>query len=197
MTTLEAVNVILRSGGLRTVAALDTDGSSDASEAERFLHESSLEVQSQGWHVNTKTGITYSPDADGNITFGDNIISIDTSGKSASVDAVMIGRKLYDNYNDTYTWTADIVCDYIEYLGFTCLPQPLAEYIARKAAYEFVSEKYNIGAASAHLVQKADDRFKMARSRAHSFDSRTTNLNMLDTSPFRRARGDGLGYYRG
>lgn len=53
MTTLEAVNKILRALGEPKVSALDTGGASIEAEAEDFLDDASEEVQRRGWMTNT------------------------------------------------------------------------------------------------------------------------------------------------
>jgi len=58
MTTLRAVNQILRAVGIQPVAALDTGGYSDAAEAERYLDEAGEAVQSQGWPENTEDNVS-------------------------------------------------------------------------------------------------------------------------------------------
>lgn len=61
MTKLQAVQEILRRSGLMPPAALDTDGASMASNAERCLDSEELAVQSRGWHYNTRREILLSP----------------------------------------------------------------------------------------------------------------------------------------
>jgi len=54
MTKLEAVNDLLAAIGSYRVTALDTDGTSDAADAERLLDRFSRDIQAEGWHVNTE-----------------------------------------------------------------------------------------------------------------------------------------------
>lgn len=53
MTTLEAVNRILRAIGEVPVSTLDTGGTSEAAEAETFLGDSRAKILKRGWSFNT------------------------------------------------------------------------------------------------------------------------------------------------
>lgn len=53
MTTLEAVNKILRTIGEPKASALDTGGTSIEAEAEEYLDDANADVQRRGWMTNT------------------------------------------------------------------------------------------------------------------------------------------------
>lgn len=61
MLKLEAVRQMLELTGLQHISALDTDGASTASFAERVLDRECVDLQRRGWHFNTRQSITLSP----------------------------------------------------------------------------------------------------------------------------------------
>lgn len=187
MTKLQAINLILRAGGLRPVAAVDTDGASDAAEAERLLDEVDLEVQATGWHFNTRYDVELSPNDDGDIVPETSIITIDSYGDDECWDVALVGGKLYDLEDNTFTFTEDIDVWYILRYEFECIPYPVRDYIAREAAYRFAENRP--GLVSRAQLQMLFDQKTIAYSRAQSFNARTRNNNMLDSTPFKLVKG--------
>ena len=74
LSELDAVNFMLESIGSMPVASLDDSGVADVAIANFILKQTSREVQSEGWYFNSDTDIEYTPDIDGYITFGANIV---------------------------------------------------------------------------------------------------------------------------
>lgn len=177
---------MLRAGGLRTVSVLETDTASDAAEAERILDECELEIQSQGWHYNTRKDVELTPNGDDNISIDSTIIEIDTFGVDSEMDVARIGDKLYDLDDNTFTFADSIKVWYTLRYTFPCIPLQIRTYIAKYAAYKFAQDR---GIGGNKLQQVYDD-YILARSRANSFNSRTRNDNMLDGVHFRRVRGE-------
>jgi hypothetical protein len=156
MTTLEAVNQMLRSIGEQPVSSLSS-GQIDAELAQDILDETSRRIQGQGWHANTRRGVEYTLNASNQFAVGVNVLSIDTVNsdsprRSASPTPsafynVMMKRAaddskflLYDVDNDTETWASGpstLVCDVVEFLVFDTLPPLLQVYIYKAAAHEF------------------------------------------------------------
>ncbi len=61
LTTLQAVNQILEGINEFPFAALDTGGTSVASQAENVLDRVDKQIQAKGWHENTEYNVTLSP----------------------------------------------------------------------------------------------------------------------------------------
>ena len=61
MDKLEGVNKVLRASGRLPVPVLDTGGNSWAGMAERVIDLEDLQVQTRGWHYNTRENVTVSP----------------------------------------------------------------------------------------------------------------------------------------
>lgn len=186
MTKLDAVNLILRASGLRTVAALQTDSASDAAEAERILDECELEVQSQGWHYNTRKDVELSPNGDDELLVDSNIIEIDTYGEDAHLDVANVGGKLYDLEDNTFEFDESVKVQYTLRYEFACIPLQIRTYIAKYAAYKYAQ----IRGIGGNMLQQTYDDYILSRSRASSFNSRTRNDNMLDSVHHQRVRGE-------
>lgn len=61
MDKLEGVNKVIRASGKLPVPSLDTGGNSWAGIAERVIDLEDLQVQTRGWHYNTRHNVTVSP----------------------------------------------------------------------------------------------------------------------------------------
>lgn len=155
MTTLEAVNQMLRSINEQAVSSLSS-GQIDAERAEAVLAETSRRIQSEGWHGNVRRNVTFTPNASNQFVVGQNVLRIDSvnpRGRRMNSSPahtgwvnVMLKRSaddtkwlLYDVDNDSETITdlTEITCDVVEYLKFEHLPPHLQVYIYRSAAHEF------------------------------------------------------------
>ena len=155
MTTLEAVNQMLRSINEQAVSSLSS-GQIDAERAEAVLNETSRRIQSEGWHGNVRRNVTFTPNASNQFVVGQNVLRIDSvnpRGRRMNSSPahtgwvnVMLKRSsddtkwlLYDVDNDSETITDlnEITCDVVEYLKFEHLPPHLQVYIYRSAAHEF------------------------------------------------------------
>lgn len=156
MSSLAAVNQMLRSIGEQSVSALDGT-QADAAVAASVLEETSRRIQSQGWHANTRYSVAYTPNASNMFTVPVNVLRVDTVNpdsprrtsspnpsafynvqlRRASDDSAWV---LYDLDNDTETWAngpSTLVVDVVEYLRFHTLPTYLQIYIYKAAAHEF------------------------------------------------------------
>ena len=110
MTKLEAVNFILKRAGSYPVPALDTNGSSWASHAERMIDDEDLRIQTMEWHYNRRTNVTLSPAGDSKIYLPTGCLTIDSFGSSASRNVTQLGDHLYDLDENSETFDEDIVC---------------------------------------------------------------------------------------
>jgi hypothetical protein len=116
MQRLSAVNRILRGLGDPPVSALDTGNNSDAGEAETFLNESDIQIQTQGWAPNYQTNITIAlPDTaltatggTGTFTYGSTITQA-TSGATGTFYYETGGIVYVKKLNDTAFNTANTI----------------------------------------------------------------------------------------
>jgi len=140
MTELEAVNTMLITIGEQPVSSLDNlAGLQDASIARQILSNISRAVQSKGWVFNLDLQVTYTPDANGEINLGSNVLRIDTTSKvrSSTKDIVERGGKLYDREKNTSIFTDSVKVDRVIVLNFDDLPEVARRYIATRAARVF------------------------------------------------------------
>lgn len=197
MTKLEAVNKILRRCWLHPVANLDTDGPSNAAEAERCLDESELEVQSRGWNYNTRINVELTPNANKKISVPPGIININpykmgdvgytpglqygnsyTNGIAITVQ----GEYIYDLINNTTNWDDSIFVTYIQRWAFHCIPFPIQDYIVMMAASRFNEkrghEKYQPG------INRDAAIAKVRALQANNNQSAVNVINTNQTSQF-------------
>ena len=140
MTELEAVNTMLVTIGEQPVSSLDNlAGLQDASIARQILSNISRAVQSKGWVFNLDLQVTYTPDANGEINLGANVLRIDTTTKvrSTTKDIVERGGKLYDREKNTSIFTDTVKVDRVIVLNFDDLPEVARRYIAIRSARVF------------------------------------------------------------
>lgn len=131
-TELEAVNTILVNDGEARVNTLSEEGFSPAQEALAVLKETSRRVQKKGWNFNTDRGRTLSPDIDGNISLGSNVLDARPTSGGSTIKAR--GSRLYDATNFTYEFSNDVNMDIVTLLAWEELPEYARDYITIRAA---------------------------------------------------------------
>tara|TARA_R100001530_G_C4303497_1_gene151123 strand:+ start:664 stop:1272 length:609 start_codon:yes stop_codon:yes gene_type:complete len=158
MTELEAVNTMLVTIGEQPVSSLDNlAGLQDASIAKQILSNISRAVQSKGWVFNLDLQVTYTPDANGEIVLGSNVLRIDTTSKvrSSTKDIVERGGKLYDRENNTSVFTDSVKIDRVIVLNFDDLPETARRYIAARSARVFHDRV--VGSGELHRFFQEDE----------------------------------------
>ena len=80
-----------------------------------LLRDANVDVQSEGWHFNTEKHVTYTPDTNGKIAIGADILQMDvTDGwKKREFDVVRRNGYLYDKYDHTDQWDGKIDVDIV------------------------------------------------------------------------------------
>ena len=158
MTELEAVNTMLVTIGEQPVSSLDNlAGLQDASIAIQILSNISRAVQSKGWVFNLDLQVTYTPDANGEINLGSNVLRIDTTSKvrSSTKDIVERGGKLYDRENNRSVFTDTVKVDRVIVLNFDDLPEAARRYIATRSARVFHDRV--VGSGELHRFFQEDE----------------------------------------
>lgn len=189
MTTLEAVNRILRAAGQKPVGALDTGGNSDAAHAERLLNESNIEVQTSGWTFNIIRDATLFKADDGSITIPDTVIVVDSYGEDKTEEIVNIGRTIYNLSPDenTFTFTDDLQTTYRLLWKFTCVPQYIQYYIADLAATYFL----DLNPTRTTQIQRVRAQQMLTKSKGMAMqdDAWQMNQTIFDRPGNQRMRG--------
>lgn len=186
MTKLEAVNHVLREVGLAGTVALDTDGASNAAQVERILDLTELEVQTKGWHYNTRRGVTLARNGDDSISLPNAAITIDGDDTRIGLDpdVTQVGRRLYNLDDNANTFTADLKVTYTLRFEFDCIPQPIQSYIAAWTAV-----RYNDSYGRPERRSTLYEAMRVAKAEAKRFDNDSEDVNCLRSGWAESARG--------
>ena len=132
---LPAVNEILASVGQAPVTTFDQTNP-DVAIAYDTLLQVSREVQAEGWSFNTETNIEEVPDADGYITYPNNVLQMDLTRNSSNFNRDVVKRhgKLYDKIAHTDVWTESVYVDKLFWYDWVDLPTVMQDYIVARAA---------------------------------------------------------------
>ena len=166
-TELEAVNIILKNDGEAPVATLDENGFSPAQEAQAVLHETSRRLQLKGWDFNTDKSRPFTPDVDGFITLGLNVLSV--RSPSGQTTTKQRGTRLYDAAAFTYVFTAVQTLNAITFLPWTEMPEYARDFITIKAARLYQKRETSsdlIDSFTAEEQQRAWAAFRRSENRA-------------------------------
>lgn len=192
MNKLAAVNMILSKAGLNRVSTLDTNGNSDAAEAERVLDEEELRIQTEGWHYNMREDVELERDsASGKIYLPVGCLTIDSDNFDAWRNITQIGDHLYDRDENTdeFDEGTTLRCSYTLRYSFECIPIEVRTYIALAATKTFIEnrpltrEKF----ARLQVLERDVDR---ARLTALQINGDREDVNTLNTTSARRTRGN-------
>ena len=183
---LEAVNVMLSVIGESPVNSLGS-GLADAEAAERILDRVNKEVQTEGWHFNTRRKYTLSPDADSKmVVLPRNTLKVVCVDTSRDFPLVQRGYRLYNFEKATYEIKDDydeVKVDLVEELDFNvdqdeknALPEYARRYISIRSSRVFVS-RY-LGSAEIYGFSERDE--AMARSEMKPAEALIGRHNIFD-----------------
>ena len=136
-TELEAVNTMLQAVGADPVSSLTGSPDSDVANALSILHETSKQIQSQGWNFNLDQKYSLARTIDNYYVVPDNVAVMDVSDDYPTVRATIRAGKMWDQDNHTFVWDKDLTFDIVWLFPFTELPQTARHYITMKAARKF------------------------------------------------------------
>ena len=183
-TELSAVNSILGAIGQSplTVLTLNADGAFDNPEVAfiyNILRDSNVDVQNEGWHFNTERHVSYTPDDNGKIAIGDDILRMDvTDGwKKREFDVVKRNGNLYDKYDHTDDWsdTTEILLDVVKLFAFNDLPMVFQRYIIYRASRLAATQLV----VNPQLVQLLAQQEVAARAACVEYECNQGNHNMF------------------
>ena len=134
-TELSAVNNILGAIGQSPLTTLNFDNPEIAF-IYNLLRDANVDTQAEGWHFNTEKHIKYSPDTNGKIAIGDDILSMDLNDNEArrTYDLVRRNGFLYDKQDHTDVFTSDINLDVVRLYLFEDLPLVFRRFITYRAS---------------------------------------------------------------
>ena len=149
-TELSAVNNILGAIGQAPITTLGTvknaagqviQGVSPFDNPEiaiiyNLLRDANVDTQAEGWHFNTEKHVKFSPDTNGNISIGNDILSMDLHDNrfDRRKDLVRRDGKIYDKIKHTDVFTEDLDLDVVRLYNFEDLPTAFRRYITYRAS---------------------------------------------------------------
>ena len=177
-TELSAVNSILGAIGQSPVTSIVKENP-EIGFIYNLLRDSNVDIQNEGWHFNTERHVTYTPDADGKIAVGNDVLRMDTTNSwiDRTHDVVKRNGYLYDKYNhtDDFSEHTTINLDIVRLLSFIDLPSVFQRYIiyrsSRLAATQLV--------ANPQLVQLLSQQEQLARAACMEYECNQGNHNMF------------------
>ena len=177
-TELSAVNSILGAIGQSPVTSIVKDNP-EIGFIYNLLRDSNVDVQSEGWHFNTERHVTYTPDANGEIKLGNDILQLDVTDEwdKRQYDVVRRDGKLYDKYDHTDDWSdhTTINLDVVKLLAFEDIPPVFRRYIIYRAARVAASQLV----ANPQLVQLISQNEQLARAACQEYECNQGNHNMF------------------
>ncbi|MER9628895.1 hypothetical protein [Mesorhizobium sp. M0296] len=180
LTELEAINEILATSAESPVSALEDNQVIDASLAMNTLRATSVEVQTVGWNFNSEDGVSITPDQNGEIILPRNVLKVDTSGESSSINAVQRGQRLYNKGDRTYQFAGPVTVDWVLGLDFEELPSTARLFITIRAARKYQDRYFGDQATHSYTLQ--DEQIARAAMMEEELDS--ADPNMLTDSQF-------------
>lgn len=177
-TELDAVNVMLDCIGESPVSTLEVSGLADVARARALLNETSLAVQTSGWHFNSEERYQLVRDLDGYITVPPNVIKLEPSEGTSKLDVAQRGSRLYDRKNHTAVFTEDLLVDLVFFLSWEELPQAARRYITIRAARTFQARE--LGSDTLHKFSEAEEALALVDFK--DAEGATGNYNMFNGS---------------
>lgn len=191
ITTLEAVNRILRVIDDGPASALDTGGTTVEAEAETYLDESNDRVLRMGWAFNHTRNEEFTVDGSDQIVFdgvsNDEVLAVSMGTRSANLHGVLRNNLLYDIKNNRDTWPDDdtIYLNVTYPVAFTQLSLAMQELVIADASLHFQRAKKR-GQVDEALLR---DEYTRALVEAKQEDAMQVPTNLFSTSHARRHRG--------
>ena len=187
-TELSAVNSILGAIGQAPITTLNTStgGNSLTSQVSEnpeiafifnLLRDANIDTQTEGWHFNTEYHVKFSPDSNGNIIIGSDILSMDAHDNYTrrTKDLVRRQGKLYDKLNHTYIFTGDIDLDIVRLYEFEDLPPVAKRYIVYRASRVAATQLV----ANPQLVRLLGVQETQARAALQEYDCNQADHSMF------------------
>ena len=187
ISELDAVNSVLANIGQSPVNDL-TENSVDIGLAVRHLSSVSRELQMRGWSFNTDSEYVLSPNPDNKIDITDDMLAVDLDKVNyPEFDVVIRGSFLYNRYNRSYTFTADLKADITWLLAWQDLPPHAQNYIVVTSGIRLADDT-EAGAAS-HKFGQEDQLHAWNAFKSQEIDTNDANLVRYRRSALLRRRG--------
>ena len=175
-TELSAVNNILGAIGQSPLTTLNFDNP-EVSFIYNLLRDANVDTQAEGWHFNTEKHVKYSPDTNGKIAIGDDILSMDLNDNEARRTYNLVRRNgfLYDKQDHTDVFTSDIDLDVVRLYLFEDLPIVFRRFITYRASAAAATQLV----ANPNLVRLLTNQAGLARAALQEYECNQGDHNMF------------------
>ncbi len=177
-TELSAVNSILGAIGQSPVTSIVKENP-EVGFIYNLLRDSNVDLQNEGWHFNTERHVEYTPDSNGKIAIGSDVLRMDTTDGwvDRTHDVVKRSGYLYDKYNhtDDFSDHTTIKLDIVKLIAFEDIPSVFQRYIIYKASRMAATQLV----ANAQLVQLLQLQEQQARATCQEYECNQGNHNMF------------------
>ncbi len=177
-TELSAVNSILGAIGQSPVTSIVKENP-EVGFIYNLLRDSNVDLQNEGWHFNTERHVEYTPDVNGKIAVGNDVLRMDTTDGwvDRTHDVVKRNGFLYDKYNhtDDFSDHTTIKLDIVKLIAFEDIPSVFQRYIIYKASRMAATQLV----ANAQLVQLLTLQEQQARATCQEYECNQGNHNMF------------------
>ena len=175
-TELSAVNNILGAIGQSPLTTLNFDNP-EVSFIYNLLRDANVDTQAEGWHFNTEKHIKFSPDANGKIAIGDDILSMDLNDNGARRTYNLVRRNgfLYDKQDHTDVFTSDIDLDVVRLYLFEDLPIVFRRFITYRASAAAATQLV----ANPNLVRLLTNQASLARAALQEYECNQGDHSMF------------------
>ena len=176
-TELEAVNTMLTTIGESPVNSI-SESTADTRIAYIILGEVNRATQIRGWHWNTESDVTLTPDgATKEITLGTDVVRVDVDERRYSnVNVIQRGLRLYDKKNHTFQFNEPLKAEVVYLRSFSDMPEQARYYIIVRSARLFQQRMIGDATGSAFSAEEETTAF-LALQNA---EDETADYNILD-----------------
>lgn len=158
-TELEAVNSMLACVGESPINTIVGNFPANIQIAIDLLRNTSRAVQMVGYNFNTEEDWELARDGDSKIPLPPNVLDLDVTTDVYGIDPIQRGLFLYDKFNHTYVFTANVRCTIKVFLPWTDLNEPTRNYIKVKAARVFQDQTVGSGEHHQYTAKDEQDSF--------------------------------------
>ena len=177
-TELSAVNAILGAIGQSPVTSIDKTNP-EIGFIYNILRDSIVDLQAEGWHFNTEKHVTFTPNTDGKIEIGNDILRMDTTDGwvDRTHDVVKRNGFLYDkqSQSDDFSGHTTIKLDIVRLISYEDLPEVFKRYIIHKASVRAATQLLG----NAQLAQLLAQQEAMARASIAEYECNQGNHTMF------------------
>jgi len=176
-TELSAVNNILGAIGQSPLTTLNFDNPEIAF-IYNLLRDANVDTQAEGWHFNTEKHVKYSPDANGKIAIGNDILSMDVHDNHIRRNYNLVRRNgfLYDKQDHTDVFTVDSIdLDVVRLYNFEDLPTVFRRFITYRASAAAATQLV----ANPNLARLLSNQAGLARAALQEYECNQGDHNMF------------------